>query len=540
MAGNNSIQILRGNGQAIANAVMNGGDAAKLLDGQPFYNTDKNYLTIGKNVNSFPIDCRKLTAYSGDRISISNSTELVSYVSATPNGVDIAAPKIDINSSQNINLNATSGNINLNTNTFDVYANKNVSIRLSPYAAKFNMVASNSANYLSFNGASTNIISTNMNLISYGTTRINASNILTLSSNGYTTIDAKNSLSLSSNGYTTIDAKNSLSLSSNGSLQINGSSTSIIGERILSLQKGTYTYSFPNASGNVALVENVSNPNLLINPDFRINQRGKTAYNAPGIDKTYTVDRWCLQYMSGADLSISDDYITVLDGNLLQYIEDYKKLSNKTVTLSVQWKGLNSGALKVSFVYWSDTATFTALDSSIMSVVAGEATNLRTDNITFTIPDLSNSTAAAIRFYKDNFSSSAAYAIYWVKLEEGSAATPFVSPDYTTELLKCQRYYVNFNDTNIAYPGYLLDSKTARAIITLPVAMRGRPTITLNSGISAVRVMVNGNIITPSSGTIQFAKQNQLVYSLTIPTTSSGAYPCVVRFLQHFSADAEL
>ena len=175
-----------------------------------------------------------------------------------------------------------------------------------------------------------------------------------------------------------------------------------------------------------------------------------------------------------------------------------------------------------------------------MSVAAGEATNLRTDSITFTIPDLSNSTAAAIRFYEDYFSSNGAYAIYWVKLEEGSVATPFISPDQGIELLKCQRFYVNFNDTNISYPGYLLNSTTARAIITLPAAMRDTPTITLNSGISAVRVMVNGNTITPTSGTVQFAEQNQLVYSLTMPTTLSGAYPCIVRFLQHFSADAEL
>ena len=278
--------------------------------------------------------------------------------------------------------------------------------------------------------------------------------------------------------------------------------------------------------------------NFLINPDFRINQRGASHFFASDTNKTYTVDRWCLQYAGGASLDVSDDYIAVSGGNLLQYIEDYKKLSNKTVTLSVQWKGLLLGALRVAFVYWNN-GTYTLLNSSNMQVTGDEVRKLRTDSITFTIPDLSNSTAAAIRFYKDDLSNGG-YAIYWVKLEEGSVATPFISPDQGIELLKCQRFYVNFNDTNISYPGYLLNSTTARAIITLPVAMRGRPTITLNSGISAVRVMVNGNTITPSSGTIQFAKQNQLVYSLTIPTTASAAYPCIVRFLQHFSADAEL
>lgn len=64
MAGNNSIQILRGTSAAIANS------SEKLLDGQMIYNTDKNYLTIGANgnkqVSAEPIVCRKLIAYQND------------------------------------------------------------------------------------------------------------------------------------------------------------------------------------------------------------------------------------------------------------------------------------------------------------------------------------------------------------------------------------------------------------------------------------------------------------------------------------------
>ena len=46
---------------------------------------------------------------------------------------------------------------------------------------------------------------------------------------------------------------------------------------------------------------NYSNPNLLINPDFRINQRGLTEYT----DSGYTVDRWSMT--SGAmKVSIND------------------------------------------------------------------------------------------------------------------------------------------------------------------------------------------------------------------------------------------
>lgn len=43
-----------------------------------------------------------------------------------------------------------------------------------------------------------------------------------------------------------------------------------------------------------ALIEpdNISNPNLLINPDFKINQRGQNSYSST--KDNYTVDRWKL------------------------------------------------------------------------------------------------------------------------------------------------------------------------------------------------------------------------------------------------------
>lgn len=64
MAGNQSIQILRGTRNAIANS------SEKLLPGQPLYNVDDNYLTIGSNdndqVKAIPIACRELKGYVTD------------------------------------------------------------------------------------------------------------------------------------------------------------------------------------------------------------------------------------------------------------------------------------------------------------------------------------------------------------------------------------------------------------------------------------------------------------------------------------------
>ena len=92
MAGNNAIQILRGNGQAISNAIMAGDNSPILLDGQPFYNTDKNYLTIGKSVNSLPIRTRELVGYVGDIAAIGGCT--IEAVSIKPN---IGAHNVQLN-----------------------------------------------------------------------------------------------------------------------------------------------------------------------------------------------------------------------------------------------------------------------------------------------------------------------------------------------------------------------------------------------------------------------------------------------------------
>lgn len=73
MANNNRIKLLRGNSTQIANS-------NKVLSyGQPLYNDDKNYITVGnsagtKQVKAQPITVREVIGYYGDSTTISNST----------------------------------------------------------------------------------------------------------------------------------------------------------------------------------------------------------------------------------------------------------------------------------------------------------------------------------------------------------------------------------------------------------------------------------------------------------------------------------
>lgn len=157
-----------------------------------------------------------------------------------------------------------------------------------------------------------------------------------------------------------------------------------------------------------------SNRNLLINPDFKINQR-----NASGTitGAGYFVDRWKL--ISGT-VTINDDRTLLLNGTISQTLEESV---GGTVTASA-----SSGS--VSFD--SQTNTF--------SITASEE------------------------------------IIAWAKLEEGNAATPFLAPQRSTELAKCQRYCLNCASA-MQYPSTTVRTDFVLCPIPIPQSMHHLPEI---------------------------------------------------------------
>lgn len=170
---------------------------------------------------------------------------------------------------------------------------------------------------------------------------------------------------------------------------------------------------------------NTSNPNLLINPDFKINQRGKTEYTGGW---HYTVDRW----FSYGTVSVLDNGINMpIDTVMIQMLEPAMDsfLTGKTVTFSIC---IDSVVYAKTFVYGIDE----------FAVVFGD--------IRFEYP-------ARGYYPRDSIAISnhigGIHNIQWVKLEIGSAATPFIPPDSAAELLKCQRYFQKW-DNFVAVPFY--------------------------------------------------------------------------------------
>lgn len=129
MAGKNTIQILRGE-------ITDTNKSEKLLEGQPFYNEDKNYLTIGRqggtaSLDSLPITVRELVGYASDSDKITNTktNEYSLKYSNTDNSLKITSPRgIDINSGNGDVTLTRSSNSSLTLKGDSIeYANNSVS-----------------------------------------------------------------------------------------------------------------------------------------------------------------------------------------------------------------------------------------------------------------------------------------------------------------------------------------------------------------------------------------------------------------------------
>lgn len=218
---------------------------------------------------------------------------------------------------------------------------------------------------------------------------------------------------------------------------------------------GWQNYEIPGA--NVG-----SNPNLLINSNFAINQRGQTEYSGTNF---YSVDRW---FGNNVTVRVGDNkvYIQYLGstyGQFSQFIET--DLTGKTAILSATIDGVRYVCPPI-------------VCSTNMGSVVG---NLKIE----TFGDMRIIYSTTKNAYGVFFAPTAAqggnteHSIEDVKLEIGKVATAFTPPNIAEELLKCQRYYqrwicggngytllgigYSYNTTNTIYLPYKLTTTMRKA-----------------------------------------------------------------------------
>lgn len=188
-----------------------------------------------------------------------------------------------------------------------------------------------------------------------------------------------------------------------------------------------------------------SNPNLLINGDFQVNQRGLVSYESG----RYTVDRWRLQSDTNCILDVTSKGVKITTkrvgtwSNFSQFfdIKDFKSLVGKTLTLTFKtvrptdkvsqiW-ALNSGNGKTHYYCNAGLGTNEFYENGMTDIFS---TTFVLDSITDT-----GWIEFGIQLKSDAVGNS--IELEWAKLEVGTVATPFIPRPYGEELALCQRYF---------------------------------------------------------------------------------------------------
>lgn len=268
-------------------------------------------------------------------------------------------------------------------------------------------------------------------------------------------------------------------------------------------------------------------PNLLVNPFFKVNQRGQTSYTGEG----YTVDMWKITG-SRSTLDVTEDGITFsvsAEDTSRRYIgqkfETGAVKSGVDYTLSVL---LQSGEL------YSGTAQFPANSGSY--------------NNAFTIPgigdgrlNVDNNGVKEVYFIVDQGSSLSLRA---AKFEEGARQTfaykdedgawQFLERPDPLEELKCKRLQLilpqgdSLNYAPIGY-GYILGA-SARILIPTPIKMRTNPTLGfINGSISGLTILTTTDNAIPTAVSNINALEYGVSINFAIPSGAENETPCTLR-----------
>ena len=272
----------------------------------------------------------------------------------------------------------------------------------------------------------------------------------------------------------------------------------------------------------------ISNPNLLDNPWFTVNQRGQSSYTISGDETRNCVDRWIIYADTGltTQLDITNNGIDLTlpvnaqSASMYQY-SDIQEIYGKTIT----------GSLELS-------------DGTIISGT-GLVPSGRTSNWQLIIPYVEASNGVKFRmlltpntstYSNKNFRvdvncphDGQAYGIRAIKLEVGSISTLAmdVAPNYASELLKCQRYFVRFGQGTV-FLGFVHNATTMYGALPTPVRMRTTsPTMTKNG-----TILINWTGHAGSSGealdtfTLYGSSSNIYSFGATIASSSLTAGQC--------------
>lgn len=205
------------------------------------------------------------------------------------------------------------------------------------------------------------------------------------------------------------------------------------------------------------IAERFSNPNLLLNSNFKVDQRGRGTYTNNTTKPTYTLDRW---------MSINTEVVYNVDGTATI-------TSLATTDTSAWFKQILEYAI-------NDTCTL----SCNITAVTGSAYLYNHANGKKIVKGLNTVTLSYLKEASIELKQGASITIEWIKLEKGSKATAYVAPNYANELQRCMMYY---NVVNTSLNGYFTTQMYVGCETLLN--MRTKPTV---KGVGSIWVYYYG------------------------------------------------
>ena len=270
-----------------------------------------------------------------------------------------------------------------------------------------------------------------------------------------------------------------------------------------------------------ANVTAITNPNLLDNPWFTVNQRGFTT--GTEATKMYTVDRW---FINNSKATFSNGIIEVElgsgGGNIRPRFSQFTEHSIKTgqkYTLTVIAKvNVESGNDAPNLVLTKSDGSYYGSKYGYLQLHE-TGNNYETFSYSFApTEDVDNCGVAIISSVTTSVKQSTV-SIKTIKLELGSVSTLAMdtAPNYQQELAKCQRYFQKFTgDFNSAYAyttNYLF------FIIQLNVPMRATPTV---GGTLNVKNTNGASTVTGFTFSTGYSNFNNCKLGMTATKTAHG------------------
>ena len=260
----------------------------------------------------------------------------------------------------------------------------------------------------------------------------------------------------------------------------------------------------------------VVQPNLLINSDFAINQRGQSSYSTVN---QYTYDRWFLASAKSVTRQVntcpdsSTQYmlnITVSNNSANSFSQPMESFSErfvgKTVTVSLYVKAATNGTLLCGFG-----------NSNIKTINATTSWQ----KVMFTIPSVS---AYSSEWHLNGFymqtpfgETSGAignYSITGVQVVYGKYTGQYIPPDPSIELPRCQRFYqTNDNDTSQRVLIPVNASGFAYGFVPFPVTMRAVPTMSYTQPSDKTGLSAADNGIDVNKGSLTANQSLEIRYT---------------------------